>query len=110
MHPDLERIVVEDEVGRAAVDAATVKAQEGIEAARQELAASRQARRDDLERQLHASIDAIEREIDAEVERRRSRRALFERERLTGAGAAFDEAVDAFVSIVRDGPGEESPS
>ena len=104
MHPDLERIVAEDEIGRAAVDVATAEGHTRIEAARHEIAASRQASLSELERQLTTAIAAIERDTDAEVDRRRTRRTAFERERVAAGRAALDDAADLFVSIVRDGP------
>lgn len=106
MHPDLERIIGEDEIARAAVDAATARAQASLESVRHELAATRERRLTDLSERLDATIARIAADSDSEIARRRTAREGFERERAAGAARATNEAVDLFVSILREGSRE----
>lgn len=107
MHPDLERIVAEDEIGRAGVDAATARCRERIDGAKAAIAAERQARHDALAQQLDGALRAIDDETDREVIARQSRRESYAHERAVAAEAAVDDAVDVFIAIIRSGHGPE---
>jgi predicted NBD/HSP70 family sugar kinase len=104
VHPDLERIIGEDEVARAAVDAAAARVAASLDAVKQALASERERRLGELRARVNATVAAIVADSDAEVARRRAARESFERERAAAAAAAIDAAVDLFVTIVRDGP------
>ena len=104
MHPDLERIIGEDEIARAAVDAATTRSHAGLESARQELAVARERRLAELRERVDATVAAIGAESDAEIVRRRAARESFEKERAAVSARATDEAVTLVVAILREGP------
>ena len=103
MHPDLERIVTEDEIGRATVDAAAARSQARLEASRQTLADARQARLRELQERLAAAVKAIDDETERAVMNRRAQRASFERERRARSSATIDDAAAVFTAIVREG-------
>jgi hypothetical protein len=107
MHADLEAIVSSDEAARARVDAAGTRAARQIETARAGIGAAREARRRGLEQEAAGEIAAILADADREAAAIRERRAVYE-----GAGSEarpIDRAVERFVRIVRDGPGEGGP-
>lgn len=104
VHPDLERVVAEDETAWAAVERATLAAKTQIETARLELARGRDARLRRAEEQVDAGVAAIRAEADREVARRRTRRDTFVRDATASGEALTSDGADIYARIVRDGP------
>lgn len=109
MDPDLERIVSEDETAQAAVERARSAAQTQLDAERAELARRREARLQQLTGELDETVRKILVDADREVVIRGARRETDLRERTTRAEAVVESAVDAYLRIVRDGPGKVMP-
>jgi len=109
VHPDLERLIAEDEVARASVAAASDAARRAVDAARAELAQARDERLRELQRRLDADVEAIRRESLRDAATRQGRRAAFDRERADAAAAAMDEAVALCVAVLRGGPAPPEP-
>ena len=103
MHPDLDRLIAEDEMARASVEAAAAAGERRIEAARVGIAAARDRRLRELAQQVDETVDAIRNASERDAALRREHRKAFETERSTAAAATLDEAVALLVSVVRDG-------
>jgi hypothetical protein len=103
MHPDLERIVAEDDIGRAAVDAARAAARARVDAARETIARQRAARLGVAERQLDQEIAAADAAAEREFAARRERRETFVREQEARAAGLVDAAADVYMRIAREG-------
>ncbi|MBI3403046.1 MAG: hypothetical protein HY048_16660 [Acidobacteria bacterium] len=104
MHPDLERLISEDETARAGVDAASSAARARLEAVRADVACQREARLRQLDQALERSVTQILDEADREAGRRRARREAHSREAAARGAALVDRAADLWVRIVREGP------
>lgn len=103
VHPDLERIVVEDEMARAAVDAAAAAGGRRVDAAHADIAQARDQRLRELAQQVDDAVAAIRSASERDSALRREHREAFGRERAAASATAVDEAVALFVAIVREG-------
>ena len=110
MHPDLERLLSEDEMARAGVDAAAAAAATRLDVVRADVARQHEERLRQLQRDLDATIAEIVARADRDVSARRAKREALTREHAAGAAGFVDRAVEAFVQIVRDGPSLKGPS
>lgn len=104
MHPDLERLLSEDETARAAVDAARSRADAQLEAVRADLARQREARFGELQQDLDRSVAQILAEGDREVEHRRALRETRAREDAARTATLVGRGADLWVHIIRAGP------
>ena len=101
MHPDLERLLSEDEAARASVERAQRKAAADLERIGHELAERRENRLRVLREQVDQAVAAVLAEGDREVERRQAQRAQSARETAERARQLVAAACDLWVSIVR---------
>ena len=110
MHPDLERILSEDDAARAGVDAARSHAAARLEQVRAGIGAERAARLQALGREVDDAVAQIAAEGDREVERRRVLREQRSTEVAERTAPLSAKAADVWVGIVRPGagPGEAS--
>lgn len=104
MQPDLERIVSEDEVQRAAVDAAASRARARLESERARIEAGREARLAARRREIDAEVEGIAAAAEREATSRRERRQRFSRDRRAAAAGVMTEAAEVYLRFVRDGP------
>lgn len=110
MHPDLERLISEDETARAGVNGAASAAHARLEAVRAGVAREREARRRQLEQALDDSVTQILAEADREVARRRARREVHSREAAARSAALIARAADLWLQIVREGASPKGPT
>jgi hypothetical protein len=103
MHPDLERLLSEDEAARGGVEDARARARARLDAVREELASRRHARLGELQRDLDRTLAQIQDDTDHEVERRQAQRHQRGRDDAERTDAFVDAAADAWVDIVRSG-------
>lgn len=103
MHPDLERLLSEDEAARAGVEDARTRARARLDAVREELASQRHARLGELQRDLDRTLAQIRDDADRELKRRQAQRDQRGRDDAERTDTFVDAAADAWVDIVRSG-------
>ena len=101
MHPDLERLVSEDEVARAGVEAARTRARTALEAVRADLARQRETRLHALQQDIDRSNAQILAEGDRDVARRRATRDAHVRQEAARTATLIDRGADLWVRIIR---------
>lgn len=104
VHPDLERLLSEDETARAGVDRARSAAHANLDLARASLAREREERLRQLQQALDRTIAQMLTEADREVERRCAQRNAHTRANAARGAALVDRAADLWGQIVREGP------
>ncbi len=104
MHPDLERLLSEDETARAGVERAQSAAHANLDMARANLAREREERLRQLQQELDETIAQMLAEADREVERRCALRSAHTRANAARGAALVDRAADLWGQIVREGP------
>ena len=104
VHPDLERLLSEDETARAGVDRARSAAHANLDVARANLAREREERLRQLQQELDRMIAQMLAEADREVERRGAQRNVHSVANAARGAALVDRAADLWGQIVREGP------
>ena len=109
MHPDLERLLSEDEAARAGVEAARSRARVELEAVRAELARQRETRLHDLQQDVEQSVARILADGDDEVARRRAQRESRARDESARTATLVDRGVELWMRIIRDARARDGP-
>jgi hypothetical protein len=103
MHPDLERLLSEDETARAGVEAAQSRARMQLEGVRADLATQRETRLRELQQDVDRTVQQILTGGDREVARRRAQRDAHARKEAERTATLVGRGADLWIRIVREG-------
>jgi hypothetical protein len=103
MHPDLERLLSEDETARAGIASAQSRAGIQLEAVRADLARKRETRLRELQQDLNRTVQQILTDGDREVARRRAQRDAHARKEAERTATLVGRGADLWIRIVREG-------